>query len=146
LPLPVLVLTGGEKEGAEMDAALSFPGQIKQILKGWRTGFPASKVDGNEVDIVQGTAATNTPVKLYFDKKSGLLVRLVRYSNTMLGINPTQVDYSDYRDVSGVKMPFHWVVTWTDGRSTTELTSIQPNVTIDTAKFNRPVPTANPKP
>jgi photosynthetic reaction center cytochrome c subunit len=145
LPLPVLVLTGGEKEGAEMDAALSFPGQIKQILKGWRTGFPASSVDGNEVDIVQGTSATNTPVKLYFDKKSGLLVRLVRYSNTMLGINPTQVDYSDYRDVSGVKMPFHWVVTWTDGRSTTELTSIQPNVTIDAAKFTRPAPSATPQ-
>ena len=55
-------------------------------------------------------------MKLYFDKKSGLLVRSVRYTNTPIGFNPTRIDYSDYRDVSGVKMPFHWVVTWTDGR------------------------------
>ena len=146
LPLPVLVLTGGEQEGAEMDAALSFPGQIKQMLKDWRTGFSASRIDDNEVDIVQGMSANNTPVKLYFDKKSGLLLRLVRYTNTVLGINPTQIDYSDYRDVSGVKMPFRWTVTWTDGRSTTELTSIQPNVTIDAAKFARPVPSVTQNP
>jgi hypothetical protein len=116
------------------------------MLKGWTTGFPASNVDDSEVDIVQGTTATNTPVKLYFDKKSGLLIRLVRYSNTVLGINPAQVDYSDYRDVSGVKMPFRWVVTWTDGRSTTVLTSIQPNVAIEAARFSRPVPSATQKP
>jgi photosynthetic reaction center cytochrome c subunit len=146
LPLPVLVLTDGEQEGAELDATLSFPAQIKQLLKGWRTGFPASEVDDNEVDIVQGTSAYNTPIKFYFDKKSGLLLRLVRFTNTALGLIPTQVDYSDYRDVSGVKMPFHFIVTWTDGRSTTELTSVQANVAIDAAKFARPAPSATQKP
>ena len=77
-------------------------------------------------------------MKLYFDKKSGLLVRLVRYTNTAIGTNPTQIDYSDYRDVAGVKMPFHYTVTWTDGRSTTELSSVQPNLPIDASKFAKP--------
>ena len=134
LPLPVLELTNGEREGAELDAALGFPVQIKKPLKNWQTGFPPSRVDDNPVDVVQGTGANNTPVKFYFDKKSGLLIRLVRYTDTVLGLIPTQIDYSDYRDVSGVKMPFHLVTTWTDGRSTTDLTSIQANVAVDGAK------------
>jgi len=142
LPIPVLVMTGGELEGAQLDAALSFPQQIKQMLKDWRTGFPATTIDGNDVEVVQGTGATNTPVKLYFDKKSGLLVRLVRYTNTALGLIPAQTDYSDYREVSGVKMPFHWTVTWTDGRSTIELSELRANTPIDAAKFARPAPSA----
>ena len=146
LPLPVLELTNGEREGAALDAALSFPGQIKQLLKNWRTGFPPSRVDDNEVDVVEGAGDHNTPVKFYFDKKSGLLIRLVRYTDTVLGLIPTQIDYSDYREVSGVKMPFRWVTTWTDGRSTTELTSVQANVAIDAAKFGRPAPSAAEKP
>lgn len=138
LPLPVLALATGNLEGAKMDAELSFPGQIKQTLTGWRTGFPPTFIDDKEVDVVQGTSALKSPVKLYFDKKSGLLVRLVRYTNTAIGTNPTQVDYSDYRDVAGVKMPFHYTVTWTDGRSTTDLSSVQPNAPIDASKFARP--------
>jgi outer membrane lipoprotein-sorting protein len=83
-------------------------------------------------------------VKLFFDKKSGLLTRLVRYTTTAVGIVPTQMDYSDYREVAGVKMPFHWTVTWTSGQSTTELSEVQPNVAIDAAKFAKPA--APPRP
>jgi outer membrane lipoprotein-sorting protein len=90
--------------------------------------------------------AGKTPVKLYFDKKSGLLVRLVRYADTSIGFNPTQIDYSDYREISGVKMPFHWTVTWTDGRSTTQLSEVQPNAPIDAVKFAKPAPRALSKP
>ena len=127
-------------EGAKLDAALSFPGQIKQMLKDWRTDFPSTTIDDNDVEVVQGTGAYNTPVKFYFDKKSGLLVRLVRYTDTALGLIPSQTDYSDYREVSGVKMPFRWTVTWTDGRSTVELSDLRVNTPIDAAKFARPTP------
>ena len=44
------------------------------------------------------------PVRLYFDTKTGLLVRMVRYANTAVGRNPTQIDYADYREVDGVKI------------------------------------------
>ena len=145
MPLPVLELTNGEREGAELDAALGFPRKSSSAEK-LANRFPASRIDDNPVDVVQGTSANNTPVKFYFDKKSGLLIRLVRYTDTVLGLIPAQIDYSDYRDVSGVKMPFHLVTTWTDGRSTTDLTSIQANVTIDGAKFAKPTPGATQKP
>jgi hypothetical protein len=142
LPLPVLDLTGGELAGARLDAALSFPAQIKQALKSWRTGFPDTSIDDVPVDVVQGTDSENMPVKLYFDKKSGLLLRLMRYSQTAIGVNPTQIDYADYRAVAGVQFPFRWTVTWTDGRSITELNAVQPNQPIDAARFSQP---ATPK-
>lgn len=136
-PVPVLELTGGELEGAKLDAAFSFPARIKQALKQWHTVAPAI-IDDREVQVVQGTSDGRYPVDLYFDGKSGLLVRSVRYSDSPIGLNPTQIDYADYREVSGVKMPFRWTVTWLSGRSTIELTDIKANVPIDAAKFARP--------
>ena len=83
-------------------------------------------------------------MNLYFDTQSGLLVRQVRYADSPVGLSPTQVDYADYREVAGVKMPFKWTVSWLDGRSNTELSEVQPNVAIDAAKFARPATPARP--
>jgi len=93
---------------------------------------------------LRGTNPRQPPVNFYFDE-SGLLVRVVRFSDTAVGRIPIQIDYSDYRDVTGVKMPFKWIVTWTNGQTTTELTELQPNVQIDAARFNRPAPARPPK-
>jgi hypothetical protein len=92
--------------------------------------------------VVQGISAGGTAVTFYFDSKTGLLVRQVRYTDSRIGRIPTQTDYSDYRDVAGVKMPFQLTITWLDGRSTIALTSIQANVPIDAAKFAKPAPPA----
>ena len=88
--------------------------------------------------MLQATGDGRYPVNLYFDSKSGLLLRLVRYTDSPVGLNPTQIDYADYRDVAGVRMPFLVTVTWLDGKSITQLTAIQPNVPIDAARFERP--------
>jgi len=138
--VPMLVLTGGNLDGAKVDADFSFPGRIKQALTNWRAGFPETTIDDHEVQIVQGISAGKSLVKLYFDRKSGLLLRQVRYADTVVGLNPTQVDYSDYRELSGVKLPFRWTVTWTDGQSTFEMSEVQLNVPIDAAKFAKPTP------
>jgi Photosynthetic reaction centre cytochrome C subunit len=135
----VLPLTGGDLEGAAMDAALSFPVKIKQDFQ-WRTGFPSVSIDDRPVQVIQNAARGATGVKLYFDSESGLLVRQVRFVDTAVGVIPTQVDYSDYRDVAGVKVPFKRVITWTDGRSTIELSQVQPNVRIAAAQFAKPAP------
>jgi hypothetical protein len=136
-PVPVLALTGGELDAARLDADLGFPLRITQALTGWRVGFP-STIDDRDVTVVQGTSARRSPVKFYFDQKSDLLVRLVRYTDSPVGLIPTQIDYADYRDVSGIKMPYRWTVTWLDGRSIIELAEVHPNVPVDAAKFARP--------
>ena len=89
---------------------------------------------------MEGTGEGGTRFKLFFDSESGLLARVVRYTNTIVGTVPTQADYADYRAVGGVKMPFKTVITWTDGQATIELSEVQPNVSIDPAKFRQPPP------
>jgi hypothetical protein len=138
-------MTGGDLDAAKVDANLFFPAQIKQALSKWRVGFPTT-IDDRDVQVIEGTTARDVPVKLYFDPESGLLVRQVRYIDTPVGFNPTQIDYADYREVSGIKVPFRWTVTWLDGRSTYELNELRPNVPIEAAKFAKPAPPPQSKP
>jgi hypothetical protein len=142
----VISYTGGDLDAVRLDAVLSFPAGIKQAITKPLVG--SSSIDDKDVVVVQGSAnGGRSSIKLYFDKQSGLLVRQVRYADTIIGRVPTQVDYSDYRDVAGagIKLPFHVITTWTNGRSDVLLTSAQTNVAIDAAKFNQPVPPAPPK-
>lgn len=143
-PVAVLALTGGDLEGARLDAELSFPARIKDALKQWRVGYPAT-IDGRHMELLQGTTDGKYPVNLYFDSKSGLLARMVRYTDSPVGLAPTQVDYNDYRDIAGIKMPFRWTVTWLDGRAKIQLTSLDVNARIDPAKFARPAPSVPPQ-
>jgi photosynthetic reaction center cytochrome c subunit len=136
-PVPVVALAGGDLDSARLDAELSFPQGIKQAFGEWRVGLPAT-IDDREVQVVQGTAAGGSLVTLYFDPPSGLLVRSMHYADSPVGRLPTQTDYSDYREVAGVKMPFRWTVTWLDGRSTIQLSDVKTNVPVDAARFARP--------
>jgi photosynthetic reaction center cytochrome c subunit len=144
-PVPVLALAGQELDGARFDAELSFPAHLKQALSGWRVGFPAT-IGDRDVDVVQGSTPEHSTVRLYFDKQTGLLSRQVRYTDSPVGMSPMQIDYADYREVAGVKMPFRWTVTWLDGRSAIELSDVQPNVVIDAAKFAQPATPGSRKP
>jgi photosynthetic reaction center cytochrome c subunit len=143
-PVSVLQLVpGGDLDGIKLDSDLAFPGKLKQALTDWRTGFPTTTIDDREVEVVQAMAG-GSRVKLFFDKDTGLLSRVVRYSKTIVGSVPVQMDYSDYREVAAVKIPFQWRVTWTDGQSTYFLNDVQPNVAIDQAKFAKPAAPAAP--
>jgi photosynthetic reaction center cytochrome c subunit len=160
-PLNVLgefQLSGSDLDGARLDAQLSFPGQIKQILTNLKSGSPTSITDlpapdsqaslqqdvtlGQEhsVDVVQGTGPRGILVTLYFDRKTSLLVRELRYGNSPIGRVPTQIDYADYRDVNGMKLPFRITYAWLDGRDSIVLKEIKTNVAVDEAKFGKPAP------
>jgi photosynthetic reaction center cytochrome c subunit len=137
-PVALLDLTGGDLVGAKLDAALWFPAQIKPALAQWRSVSSAT-IDGRDVRMIQGTGDGRYPVNLYFDSKSGLLARVVRYSESPVGLNPTQIDYTDYREVAGVQRPYRMTITWLDGKSTTEFSDIQPNVPLEAARFAKPL-------
>ena len=141
-PVALLPLTGGNLEGSKLEAMLTFPAQIKQAFSQWR--ISATDIENREVRVVQGTNPRQPPVNFYFDT-SGLLVRVLRFGDTAVGRVPTQTDYSDYREVSGVKMPFRWTTTWTNGQATIELSDVQLNVPIDAAKLARPAPAPRPQ-
>jgi outer membrane lipoprotein-sorting protein len=139
-PVSLLPLSPGELDAAQFEANLSFPATIAMALSWWRAGFPATSIDDKDVHIIQGTGASGARIKLFFEDGSGLLVRVVRYTTTAIGTVPTQIDYSDYRDVLGAKMPFKTTMTWTTGQATIELSDVQPNVPIDPARFAIPAP------
>jgi hypothetical protein len=160
-PLNVLgefQLVGADLDGYRFDAQLSFPGQIKQILTNVKTGPPNSIVDlpapasqsslqqdvtlgqTHVVNVVQGTGPRGLLVTLYFDKDSGLLLRELRYGAGPIGRVPTQIDYADYKDVNGIKLPFRITYAWLDGRDSIVLNEIKTNVPVDEAKFGRPAP------
>ena len=65
---------------------------------------------------------------------------MVRWNRTAVGATPTQIDYADYRDVSGTKVPFRTMVTWPDGKDTMVLDNVATDVAIDGARFARPAP------
>ena len=151
-------LVGGDLDGARFDAQLSFPGQIKQILTNVKSGPPTTITDlpapasqsslqqdvtlgqTHMVDVVQGTGPRGLLVTLFFDQQTGLLLRELRFGNSPIGRVPTQIDYADYRDVNGVKLPFRITYAWLDGRDSIVLSEIRTNVPIDETKFGRPAP------
>jgi outer membrane lipoprotein-sorting protein len=141
-PVPLLALTGLFLDVSRTEAELSFPYNIKQTLKNFRVGDDVT-IRGKDCYVVFADSAAGAPVKLYFDKLTGLLMRFTRFTDSPVGRYRYETDYSDYRPVGGpmgVKMPFHQVLNWMDGRATITLLSIQPNAKIDDAKFSKPAP------
>lgn len=142
LPLTVTgeyQLTASAAEGGKLDGQMAFPGNIKSFFNTWRVSYPAN-IDGREVNVVQGSGPLGFIATFYFDKQTGLLNRMVRYANSAVGRVPTQIDFSDYRPVAGVMMPFKRNFGWVSGREEYVLTEIKPNVPVDDAKFVKPPP------
>jgi hypothetical protein len=135
--LPLMTFTGSNLVSARVEAMLAFPLELQRAFAEWKVG--AVVIEDSEVQVLQGANPGELPVNLYFDDE-GLLVRSVRWSSTPVGTVPTQTDYSDYREVAGVRMPFRRVVTWTNGQNTIELQEVRPNVAIDPTRFARPAP------
>ncbi|MGH9254521.1 MAG: hypothetical protein ACRD3C_08115, partial [Vicinamibacterales bacterium] len=127
-------------DSARADAELLFPANVKQALTNMRSS--TDFINDRSVLAIQGTKGAAL-VTLYFDQETGLLTRVVRSTPSPVGRLPVQMDYSDFREVAGIKFPFKWTMTWLDGRSNFELSAVQANVTVDAVRFARPGP---PKP
>jgi photosynthetic reaction center cytochrome c subunit len=133
-PVPLELLIGQELDGTRLEADLTFPTRIKQALTQMRVGYPVS-INDRDVQVVQGRTAAGTLATLYFDTETGLLTRLMRYADSLVGRIVTQYDYEDYRPVAGVRIPFKWTRTWLDGRSIFQLNDVQPNVNVPADRF-----------
>jgi photosynthetic reaction center cytochrome c subunit len=134
---PLRVMNGDEQYAAKLDAEFLVPSDPRKVFAEFKSAKP-EQIDGKEVNVVLGMNAGQPPVKLYFDKQSGLLIRMLRYANTPLGLNPTQVDIGDYREQGGVRIPFEWTIARPLGRFTIKVDSVQLNAPIDPAKFVKP--------
>ncbi len=102
---PTQEMKDAELVASRMHADLHLPLNLWQLFPGLRVEY-SEKISGRETYVLFGTREGQSSVKFYFDTQSGLLVRLVRYADSPLGLNPTQIDYADYRPVEGVEVPF----------------------------------------
>lgn len=84
---------------------------------------------------VEARADGKAAEKLFFDAASGLLVRRIVFHSTALGELPGQIDYADYKDFDGIKVPFTVRRTEPTARWTERYTEIQHNVPVDDEKF-----------
>lgn len=93
------------------------------------------KIGDREACVVGATSREGDRERLYFDAESGLLVRKYVSFKTAFGSIPEVTDFDDYREVSGVKLPF--TIKWSRPpfgfvRSFTE---IRLNSLVDGARF-----------
>jgi photosynthetic reaction center cytochrome c subunit len=96
------------------------------------------RIEGREVYMLQATTPGNIRERLYFDVSSGYLVRRTVSTPTVMGNFVYQVDYSDYKDFGGVKLPatVHYSVphiAWTR-----KILEVKNNVPVSDAVFAAP--------
>jgi hypothetical protein len=103
-------------------------------------------VEDRNTIVLVGRPAEATTEQLHFDRETGLLLRRSVTTTTAFSPLAEQIDYSDYRDVSGVKMPFTIrYATWNEVQ-VEKFTDIKVNVPIDDARFAMPPQQPGPGP
>jgi len=137
VPGRVRPMNSQESEGARMDADLALPAHLASMFSKLETkeGEP---IDGHATWQVIGSREGKPPVRLFLDQESGLLLRIIRYTDSPLGLNPLQIDFADYRDSGGAKTPFRWTQSRPGNHFTVQIESSEVNVPIEDSKFTPP--------
>lgn len=137
---PTRSMDNGEIESAKVEADLQFALHIQELFPKLSVEYP-EKINARDAYVLFGARKGEPPIRLYFDAQSGLLVRIVRYTESPLGLDPTQIDYGDYREVDGVRIPFRITIAEPESVATLQVQNVQQNVAIDEARFAKPVAT-----
>ena len=127
-------LKSDETEQIKREAQLFANPNLKAVYPKMEYRF-TDKIDGSEVLMILATTAENSRERLYFDAASGLLVRRVAATPTVLGNFQYQVDYTNYKDFGGVKLPTVIKFAVPNIRWTRRILEVKNNAPIDDAKF-----------
>ena len=130
-------LRGAEADATKLEDIFNLPLQLKTLLMEPKMDRP-EVVMGRELYVVSGRTQGLPLVKAYFEKESGMLRRLRYNTTTPFGPYPTQIDYMDFRDVGGRKVPFTWVISQVRNR---EFTWAMQNIraaAVEDSKFAKP--------
>ncbi|HXR34138.1 MAG TPA: c-type cytochrome [Verrucomicrobiae bacterium] len=130
-------MTNAEAEAARIDAQLHFPVRLRELYKDFHVR-PGEEIGGRQTVLVNAKASGRPDLRLYFDQENGLLLRQIRYAETPLGRNPTQIDYTDFRVADGVKIPYKWTLERPGGSFTIQIEQVQQNVPVDEKLFVMP--------
>lgn len=140
---PVREIPALEVASAQPELDLQLPLHMKQLFNEVKSAA-TEKIGDRESYVVAGMNSGEIAAKFYFDKESGYLLRVLRYTKSPLGRNPTQIDYSDFRTLDGLKVPFQETIARPNLRLTVQIEDAKSNVPLDDTKFARPI--ADPAP
>ena len=142
---PAYPMGKADLDAARLEDGFYFAERWKQFFSDLKVGEKLENIDGHEAYVVEGRTGIFPLVKIYFDKDSGLLLRQESYYQTWVGRFYTRTDFGDYRDVDGLKMPFHWTTSKIRGvLFSYQIENIERNVPVDDAKFVMPVMAPRP--
>jgi hypothetical protein len=130
-------MTAAEQQAASIDAQFYLPASLPHLYQEFIV-HPGETIDGKQTILVSAKGKDLPSADLYFDQESGLLLRLIRYAETPLGRNPTQIDYADYRVADGVKIPYRWTLARPNGRFTIQVDDVKQNIPVDEKLFVMP--------
>jgi hypothetical protein len=131
-------LAGFALQQALRTADLSLPLKLKEKYQSLASRRQTAWINGKETYVLTGRLSPEVTETLYFEVASGLLVRRAVATRTPMGQLPEQIDYSDYRDVGGVKMPFEIKRTSWEFLDMLKITDIKTNAPIDDSRFLKP--------
>ena len=136
--------TGGEL-GLLKDLA-EFPPDLKFRDDHTKVQVDAmEKIDGHDAYRVVGLRPDGSAVdRLYFDAQTGLLLRSYTTMQSVIGAFPEETNYDDYRDVTGVKIPYTVRVVSAEGNRTYKWAQVDANAPVDDSKFTKPLPPPPP--
>jgi photosynthetic reaction center cytochrome c subunit len=137
LPRGMHPMNPAEAQAASIDAQLYFPARLPSLYQEFRVR-PGETIDGRPTYQVSAKGKNLPPMNLYFDQENGMLLRMIRYAETPLGRNPTEIDYADFRVVDGVKIPFRWTLARPNGSFTIQVEDVKQNVPVDQKLFVMP--------
>ncbi len=133
----ILELTGGPLEDMRRNAVFN------AALK-WREIFPKVElageetIDGRTALAVRFVPASGKAITRYFDAASFLMLRETGTRETPQGPIDVRADFSDYRDVNGIKAPFQIRQSMPFGQIVVNITELKNNVEIEDARFTKP--------
>jgi hypothetical protein len=130
-----VALKTDEAEQIKRNAQLFASADLKTVYSKMDFRF-VDKIDGKEVYLVTGTLADNSRERLYFDQQTGLLVRRVATTPTILGNFQYQFDYADYKDFGGVMLPMTTRFAVPNISWTRRIVEVKNNAPIEDMKFN----------
>jgi photosynthetic reaction center cytochrome c subunit len=134
---PIREIPEVEVASAQVENDLRLPVNLTHLFGELKSGTP-EKIGDSEVYVISGINAGEVAAKFYFDQGSGLLLRILRYTRSPLGRNPTQVDYGDYRVQNGVKIPFQQTISRPNSRLTIQIDEAKFNMPVEDSRFVRP--------
>ena len=108
-----------------------------------------SKMGDRDVYVVVDRPSEGVSQRYFFDAQTGLLLRILTLTDTVLNPIPDQIDFEDYREVEGARVPFVVRVSNIDTfySYTRTIKEVRPGVAAEDKLFEMPpAPAAAPKP